>query len=130
MDVIRHACVYAVMVSAILLFAGCSFVNYASHEEAQLDNTLESQSKTLVGLYKDIGSNGSINPHPESSGKMSQEPQSHATGAIILGGPAEVIDPTTFTVKKTGKPGGNKAGSSSGSNSTGSSRGASGADGQ
>ena len=118
------------MVSGILLFAGCAFVNYESRDGAQFDSALESQSKTLAGSYSDIGSDGSIKPHPESSYKMSQEPQSETTGAIILGGPAEILDMTTFTVKKTGKPGGNRAGSGSGSNSTGSSSGASGAGGQ
>ena len=67
----RQTCVYMVMVSGILLFAGCAFVNYEPHEGAQFDSTLESQSTTLAGSYKDIGSNGSIKPHPESSYKMS-----------------------------------------------------------
>jgi hypothetical protein len=60
---------------------------------------------------------------------MSRESGSHTTGEIILGGPAEVIDPTTFGIKKTGKPGGNRAGSGS-ANNPGSSREASGTNGQ
>ena len=126
--IIRQTCIYVVMVSGILLFAGCAFLNYEPHEGAQFDSTLESQSKTLAGSYKDIGSNGSIKPHPESSYKMSQEPQSQTTGARILGGPAEIPDMTTLPIKRTGKTGGIRAGSGSGSNSTGSSSGASGAD--
>ena len=115
------------MVSGILLFAGCAFMN-DEPREAQFDSALGSQSKTLAGSYKDIGSNGSIKPRPESSYKMSQEPQSQPIGEIILGGPAEVPDMTTLTIKRTGKPGGTRAGSDSGSNSTGSSSGASGTD--
>jgi hypothetical protein len=77
--IIRQTCVYVVMVSGILLFAGCAFVNYEPHDGTQFDSALESQSKTLAGSYKDIGSNGSIKPHPESSYKMSQEPPSQPT---------------------------------------------------
>ena len=69
--IIRQTCAYMVMVSGILLFAGCAFVNYGAHDEAQFDSALQSQSTTLAGSYKDIGSNGSIEPHPESSYKMS-----------------------------------------------------------
>jgi hypothetical protein len=77
--IIRQTCVYMVMVSGILLFSGCAFVNYEPRDEAQFNSALESQSKTLAGSYKDIGSNGSIKPHPESSYKMSQEPHSQPT---------------------------------------------------
>ena len=118
------------MVSGMLLFAGCALVNYEPRDEAQFDSALESPSKTIAGSYNDIGSNGSIKPHPESSYKsykMSPEPQSQTTGAIILGGPAEIPDMTTFTIKKTGKPGGTRGDSGSGSKRTGSSSGASGA---
>ncbi len=71
----RQTCAYVVM-SGILLFAGCAFVNDEPRGVAQFDSALESKSKTLAGVYSDIGSNGSIKPHPESSQKMSQEPQS------------------------------------------------------
>jgi hypothetical protein len=76
--IIRQMCVYVVM-SGILLFAGCAFVNYEPRDGAQFDSALESQSKTLAGSYKDIGSNGSIKPHPESSNKMNEEPHSQPT---------------------------------------------------
>ena len=118
--IIRPTCVYVVMLS-VLLFAGCALMNYEPRDGAQSDTALEGQSKTLAGSYKDIGSNGSIKPHPESSDK---EPQGRTTGAIILGGPAEMPDMTTLTIKKTGKPGGTKAGSGFGSNSKDSSNGA------
>ncbi len=101
--IIRQTCVSMVMVSGILLFAGCAFVNYDPHERAQFDSTLGSQSTSLAGSYSDVGSDGSIKPHPESSYKMSQEPRS-----------------TEGTTPRSG----------SGSNRTGSSSGATGADGQ
>jgi hypothetical protein len=125
--IIGQICAYVVMLSGILLVAGCALMNYEPRDGAQSDSGLEGQSKTLAGSYKDVGSNGSIKPHPESSDK---EPQSRTTGAIILGGPAEIPDMTTLTIKKTGKPGGTKAGSGSGPNSKDSSNGAMGADGQ
>ena len=71
--IIRQTCVYVVM-SGILLFAGCA-VNDERQDVAQFDSALQSKSKTLAGVYSDIGSNGSIEPHPESSQKISQEPQ-------------------------------------------------------
>ena len=126
--IIRQTCVYMVMVSGILLFAGCAFLADEPQRGAQFDSTLGSQSKSLAGSYGDIGSDGSIKPHPESSYKMSQEPQSRTDGAITLGGPAGIPDLRTGTIKRS--TGGTTPRSGSGSNSTGSSSGASGAAGQ
>ena len=79
--IIRQTCVYIVMVSGILLFAGCVLLGneYEPQGGPQVESTPGSQSKTLAGSYSDIGSNGSIKPHPESSYKMSQEPHSQPT---------------------------------------------------
>jgi len=126
--IIRQTCVYMVMVSGILLFAGCAFRADEPQGGAQFDSTLGSQSKSLSGSYGDIGSDGSIKPHPESSYKMSQEPQSRTDGAITLGGPAAIPDLRTGTIKRS--TGGTTPRSGSGSKSTGTSSGASGADGQ
>ena len=70
------------MVSGILLFAGCVFLGneYEPKGAPQFESTPGSQSKTLAGSYSDIGSDGSIKPHPESSYKRSQEPHSKPTG--------------------------------------------------
>ena len=69
-----QTCVYIVMVSGILLFAGCVFLgNEYEPQRVQFENT---PGTALAGSYSDIGSNGSIKPHPESSYKMSQEPHS------------------------------------------------------
>ncbi len=121
--------VYMVMVSGILLLAGCSFLADKPQENVQVDSrTLASQSKSLAGSYRDIGSDGSIKPHPAPSYKMSEEPQSRTDGAITLGGPADIPDVKTGTIKRS--TGGTTPRSSSGSNSTGSSSGASGAGGR
>jgi hypothetical protein len=131
--IIRQTCVHIAMMSGILLLVGCVFLgNEYEPQGVQFESAPE---KALAGSYSDIGSNGSIKPHPESLYKLSQEqqePQSQTTGEIILGGPAEIPDMSSLKIKKTGKPGGNRAGSDSvfGSNSTGSSGGASGAGGQ
>jgi hypothetical protein len=78
--IIRQTCVYVVMMSGILLFAGCVFLgNEYEPQGVQFESTPGSQSKTLAGSYSDIGSNGSIKPHPESSYKMSQEPHIQPT---------------------------------------------------
>ena len=94
--IIQHACVYMVLVSGILLFAGCAFKNYAPREGPQFDGT---PGTSLAGSYKDIGSNGSIKPHPAPSYKISQEPQTD--GAITLGGPVDMPDLKSGTIKKT-----------------------------
>jgi len=87
--------VYIVMVSGIILFfAGCAFKNYAPHEEAQFDRT---PGTSLAGSYKDIGSDGSIKPHPATSYKIRQEP---TDSAIILGGPTDLPDLKTGTIQK------------------------------
>ena len=72
--IIRQTCVYVVMVSGILLFAGCVFLG---NEYEPQGVQFESKPGTaLTESYSDLGSNGSIKPHPESSYKMSQEPHS------------------------------------------------------
>ena len=117
--IIRQTCVYIVMVSGILLFAGCSFLADRPQGEAQPDSTtLRTQSKSLAGSYRDVGSDGSIKPHPQPSYNMSQEPESQTGGAITLGAPVDMPNMRMDTFK--GSTGG------SGSNSTSSSGGASG----
>ena len=125
--IIRQTCLYMMMVSGILLFAGCYILADRPQGEAQLDSTtLGTQSKSLAGSYSDIGSDGSIKPHPQSSYRMSQEPQSQTTGEMTLGaGNADIPDMKMSTINKS--TGGTMPRSGSGSNSTGSSSGASGA---
>ena len=127
--IIRQTCVSMVMVSGIFLFSGCAFLADKPQGGAQIDSTtLGTQSKSLAGAYRDIGSDGSIKPHPESSYKMSEEPETQTDGAITLGGPVDMSNMRTGTLK--GSAGGTAPGSGSGSNSTRSSRGASGAGGR
>ena len=124
--IIRQTCVYMVMVSGILLFAGCSFLADKPQGEAQLDSTtLGTQSKSLAGSYRDIGSDGSIKPHPQPPYKMNQEPQTRTDGEITLGGPVDMPNMRTGTIKREAMPR-----SGSGPNNTGSSGGTSGAGGK
>jgi len=97
-----HTCVYMLMVSGILLFAGCSFLANKPQTEAQLDRTaLKTQSKSLAGSYRNVGSDGSIKPHSSSSYKMSQEPPTQ-TGVITLGGSADMPDMKNIFKRETG----------------------------
>ena len=75
--IIRQTCVYVVMMSGILLFAGCVFLG--NEYEPQRVKFESKPGTALTESYSDLGSNGSIKPHPESSYKMSQEPHSQPT---------------------------------------------------
>jgi len=64
---ITNTCLSMVlMASGILSFAGCSLGGPESKEEAQFDRTEVSPPQSLAGMYSDLGSDGSITPHPES----------------------------------------------------------------
>jgi hypothetical protein len=84
--IIRPTFVYMVMVSGVFVFTGCSF--------------WANEPQRGAGTYKDVGSDGSIKPHPGSSYEMSQEPQRRTDSEIILGGPAEVPDMKMGTMKR------------------------------
>jgi hypothetical protein len=127
--IIRQTCVYMVLVSGILLLAGCFVLADRPQGEAQLDSTtLETQSKSLTSSYRDMGPDGSIKPHPHPSYNMSQEPQTRTDGAITLGGRVDMPNMRTGTLEK--EPGGTTSRSGSGQNSTGSSGRTSGAGGR
>lgn len=55
--------------------------------EPQSLSALESQSKSLAGVYTDHGSDGSIKPHPHIVGTGGR-----SNGHIMLGGMLEVLD--------------------------------------
>jgi hypothetical protein len=105
----KHVCTGILMASGILSFAGCSLWGPESTGEAQFDHTLESESKSLAGVYRDIGSDGSIQPHPESSNRRTQEPQDGADGLIMLGSPVDMPDVKTGTSTIEGSIGGTTA---------------------
>lgn len=83
---IRHTCMYMIMASGMLLFAGCSVFADRPEETVQADRTLESQPKGVAGAYSDIGSNGSIKAHTESSYHAREARQGRTDGEIILVG--------------------------------------------
>ena len=83
---IRHTCVGLVLASGMFSFAGCSAWGPDSRSETQVDaSSVEGQTKSLAGLYRDVGSDGSIQPHPQTVGV-----EGRVNGLVILGGPADV----------------------------------------
>lgn len=98
---IRQTCVYVLMASGMITFAGCSAWGPSTKGEAQLDNSaVEGQSKSLAGVYKDVDSNGSIKPHPLEVGT-----DGRTDGVITLGGPAEVPNIKTGKIEQKGGTG-------------------------
>jgi hypothetical protein len=115
--IMRQGCVYMVMMTGIFLFAGCAFLADKPQGEAQLDSTtLGTQSKSLTGSPRDVGSDGSIKPHPHPSYNVSQEPDSRTGGTITLDAPIDMPNMRMDPIKGSTE--------GSGSNSTRSSGGA------
>ena len=85
---IRHTCVGLVLASGMFSFAGCSAWGPSTKGEAQFDSsTVEGQSKSLAGVYEDVGLNGSIKPHPLEVGTEGRN-----KGVDIGGGPVDMSD--------------------------------------
>ena len=81
----RHTCGSIGMI-CILSFAGCSAWGPSTKGDAQFNqSSVEGQSKSLAGVYRDVGSDGSIQPHTDVVGTDCQ-----INGLIILGGPADM----------------------------------------
>ncbi len=120
----RQTSDYMVMASGILLLAGCSFLADEPKGGVPVDSTLENQSKSLTGSYRDMGPDGSIKPHPEPSYTARQEPQGRTTGVIILGGSAAMPELKMDMTPMKGSAGRKVPSSGSVSNSRGSSSGA------
>ena len=100
---IRQTCGSVVISSVLLSFVGCSLWGPGSSGEAQSER---SPSTSLAGAYSDVGSNGSIQPHPEASYPMTHRPKGRTDGEIILGGPAPMPDLSTGKTIIKGSPGG------------------------
>lgn len=118
--------VNVVMTSGVFFFYGCSLMVDEPKTGAQFDRMSGSETKSIAGLYPDVGTDGSIKPHPQSSGVGGR-----ISGVIMLGGPAEVPDIKSgrMTIKgstgektPTVRMGETTFPSGSGSNSTGSSQ--------
>ena len=104
-----------VMASAMLSFAGCSLWGPNSKGKAQFESTEMSPSMSLAGAYSDLGSDGSIKPHPESTNQGSQ---GRSTGVMILGGPADMPNMRTGNSTIKGATGGTTSRPEFGSKST------------
>ncbi|UVT14621.1 MAG: hypothetical protein H8K04_12270 [Nitrospira sp.] len=87
---IRHMGACMVMASGILFNAGCSLMIDQPKGNTPSESTLKDQSQSLAGVYSDLGSDGSIQPHSESVGQGGR-----INGLIILGGPADMPDMKT-----------------------------------
>jgi hypothetical protein len=114
-----------VRTSGVFFFCGCSLLADGPKTGAQFDRISGSETKSIAGSYRDVGTDGSIKPHPKSSGVGGR-----TDGVIMLGGPAEVPDIKSgqITIKgsmgektPTVRMGERTFPSGSGSNSTGSS---------
>jgi hypothetical protein len=89
---IRSTCACILMTNVILSVGGCSLWGPGSRGDAQSDSTSEGQSKSHAGEYRDIGSDGSIKPHPERSYQVTELPPNRTGDVIILGGPMPMPD--------------------------------------
>lgn len=122
-----------VMTSGVFFFCGCSLLADGPTTGAQFDRISGSETKSIAGSYRDVGTDGSIKPHSKSSGVGGR-----IDGMIMLGGPAEVPDIKSgkMTIKgsmgektPTVRMGETTFPSGSGSKNTGSSNDVRGADG-
>jgi hypothetical protein len=77
--------VYIIMASGIFSFAGCSAWGPSTKGEPESLSALESQHKSLAGVYRDVGSDGAIKLHSDLVGT-----EGRVDGLIILGGPADM----------------------------------------
>lgn len=96
-----YGCV--VMASILLASSGCSVWGPESSGEAQSER---SPSTSLAGAYSDVGSDGSIKPHPDSTHQMTGKNGNQTGDNIILGGPLPVPDLQTSKTTIKGTPGG------------------------
>ena len=100
----RHTCAYLLMVSGMLLFPGCSAWGPNSREGPQFESgTFDGQRKSLAGVYRDIGADGSIKAHPEFRGTEGQ-----ADGLIQIGGAADIPNIKKGTMETKGSMGTSK----------------------
>jgi len=84
------------MTSGVFFFYGCSLMVDEPKTGTRFDRMSGNETKSIAGLYRDVGTDGSIKPHPQSSGAGGR-----ISGVIMLGGPAEVPDIKTgrMTIK-------------------------------
>lgn len=88
---IRQACGSMIlMASGLLSFPGCSlWTADTNNRSMQYESILEGESKALAGRYQDVGSDGSIKPHPEFSHTVSPDQyDQRTTDTITLGTPS------------------------------------------
>lgn len=95
-----HTYISMCLASNILFGVGCSLMIDQPKGEPHSLRALESQSKSLAGVYADHGSDGSIKPHTQIMGTAGR-----SDGQIIIGGMLDVLDIKTGTTKSKGTMG-------------------------
>lgn len=89
------------MATGVILLVGCSaWTGRQDRGDSVGSSSPDMRSKSIAGVYPDVGQNGGIKPHPESVGTGGSR-----HGFIILGGPAEVPDIKTGTITTKGSVG-------------------------
>ena len=84
----RQTCGYLGVATALFWLVGCSAWSGRQDTGLPVASTPDMQSKNIAGLYADVGPDGGIKPHPNSSDKVFPDPKSRRTGGTItLGGP-------------------------------------------
>jgi hypothetical protein len=106
------------MTSAMLSSAGCSLWGPNSKGEAQFESTEMGPSMSLAGAYSDIGSDGSIKPHPKSTGETPEPKGGQVNGVIQLNMPVDMPDIRTGNSRVKGATGGTTSHPEFGSEST------------
>lgn len=83
---IGRSCAYAVVAISAFMLVGCSLWTGRQDSETQYPSTPPIPPKSLAGVYRDVGRDGSIKPHlldaPET---MGPGPGDRQTGTITLG---------------------------------------------
>ena len=66
---ISQTCRYLLVASGVVLLVGCSAWNGRPDSDAHVVSTPDMKSKSLAGVYSDVGPDGEIKAHPASSNK-------------------------------------------------------------
>lgn len=92
----RQTCGYMGVATAVFLLVGCSAWSGRHDTGPPIESTQDMRSKSIAGVYVDVGPDGDIKPHPTTSDKVFPDPRSRRTGGTItLGGQMPISDPGT-----------------------------------
>lgn len=66
---ISQTCRYLLVASGVVLLVGCTAWTGRPDRDVHVVSTPDMKSKSLAGVYPDVGPDGGIKPHPASSNK-------------------------------------------------------------